>query len=152
MNENLSNAAYFTFLLGDVTYAVEVTTVKEVLPYEKVTRVPRTADYMKGVINIRGTVVTVIDFRVLFGIDIKPVDKNTSIIVAEIQLEDGSNMTFGFIADSVNGVGSLEKEPSATGTNTQFVKMLGKDGTNLVLVLDLNKIFSEVEKRLSSET
>ena len=151
MNENPSNAAYFTFLLGDVTYAVEVTTVKEVLPYEKITPVPRTAEYMKGVINIRGTVVTVIDFRVLFGIDIKPVKKDTSIIVAEIQ-DAGSNMTFGFIADSVNGVGSLEKEPSATGTNTQFVKMLGKDGTNLVLVLDLNKIFSEVEKRLSSET
>jgi purine-binding chemotaxis protein CheW len=150
MNENLSNAAYFTFLLGDVTYAVEVTTVKEVLPYEKVTPVPRTAEYMKGVINIRGTVVTVIDFRVLFGIDIKPVKKDTSIIVAEIQQDDGSNMTFGFIADSVNGVGPLEREPSATGTNTQFVKMLGKDGDNLVLVLDLNKIFCEVENRLNS--
>ena len=149
MNENLSSTAYFTFLLGDVTYAVEVTTVKEVLPYEKITPVPRTAEYMKGVINIRGTVVTVIDFRVLFGIDIKPVKKDTSIIVAEIQ-DAGSNMTFGFIADSVNGVGPLEKEPSATGTNTQFVKMLGKDGDNLVLVLDLNKIFSEVETRLNS--
>ncbi len=150
MNENLSNAAYFTFLLGDVTYAVEVTTVKEVLPYEKVTPVPRTADYMKGVINIRGTVVTVIDFRVLFGIEIKPVKKDTSIIVAEIQQDNGSIMTFGFIADSVNGVGPLEREPSAAGTDTRFVKMLGKDGTNLVLVLDLNMIFDEVEKRLNS--
>lgn len=150
MNENLSNAAYFTFLLGDVSYAVEVTTVKEVLPYEKITPVPRTAEYMKGVINIRGTVVTVIDFRVLFGIDIKPVTKDTSIIVAEIQLSDGSCLSFGFIADSVNGVGPLEREPSVTGSNTKFVKMLGKNGSELVLVLDLNAIFSHVEKKLNS--
>ena len=81
---NNTTDIFFSFMLSGTAYAVPVTAVKEVLPYEQVTPVPRTPDYLKGVVNIRGTVISVIDFRVLFGLPISEVGKETSIIVSEV--------------------------------------------------------------------
>lgn len=148
MNEQSNN--FFTFMLGDTFYAIPVTSVKEVLPYEKVTPVPRTADYMKGVMNIRGTVISVIDFRVLFGLPIEEVGKSTSVIVCEVSNSTDTPLSFGFIADSVNGVGDLTKEPTGSGTNTEFVKNLCRLDNHLVLVLDLEKIIYYIENQLNN--
>ena len=152
MSDTLSSTSYFTFLFGDVSYAVEVTSVKEVLPLEKITPVPRTADYLKGVINIRGSVVSIIDFRVLFGLPVSEPGKDTSIIVAEVIDKDGTILTFGFIADSVTGVGLLDKAPSAASNKTPFVKLLGHIDNSLVLILDLYKIFHFVEEDSIKQT
>ena len=148
MNNSTDN--YFSFMLSETAYAVPVTAVKEVLPYEQITPVPRTADYLKGVVNIRGTVISVIDFRILFGLPIGEVGQETSIIVSEICDNSDQIFTFGFIADSVNEVGSLEKEPTGSGSNMQFVQMIGKNGNQMVLVLDLNKILAHIEENISN--
>ena len=147
MNNTTDN--FFSFMLGDTAYAVPVTAVKEVLPYEKITPVPRTPEYLKGVVNIRGTVISVIDFRILFGIPVSEVGKETSIIVSEVCNPGETPFVFGFIADSVNEVGSLEKEPAGSGSNMQFVQMIGKNNNQMVLVLDLNKILGHIEEELN---
>lgn len=152
MNEAAANASYFTFMFGDVSYAVEVTSVKEVLPYEKITPVPRSKEYLKGVMNIRGTVISVIDFRTLFGIPAQEPTKATSIIVAEVPQNDAGPLSFGFIADDVNGVGPLEKEPAGSGSKTPFVKMLGHTDNGMVLILDMKKIFQFIEEDISVKT
>lgn len=152
MNESAANASYFTFMFGDVSYAIEVTSVKEVLPYEKITPVPRAKEYMKGVMNIRGTVISVIDFRTLFGLPVQEPTKATSIIVAEVKDENDSILSFGFIADDVSGVGPLEKEPAGSGSNTPFVKMLGRTDSGMVLILDMKKIFDFIGKDTETKT
>ncbi|MBQ0166186.1 MAG: chemotaxis protein CheW [Treponema sp.] len=152
MNESAANASYFTFMFGDVSYAIEVTSVKEVLPYEKITPVPRAKEYMKGVMNIRGTVISVIDFRTLFGLPVKEPTKATSIIVAEVEQEDASELSFGFIADDVSGVGPLEMEPAGSGSKTPFVKMLGRTESGMVLILDMDKIFQFIEEDTEPKT
>jgi purine-binding chemotaxis protein CheW len=137
-------------MLSDTAYAVPVTSVKEVLPYEQVTPVPRTPEYLKGVVNIRGTVISVIDFRILFGLPIAEVGKETSIIVSEVFNNGETPFVFGFIADSVNEVSSLEREPAGSNSNMQFVQMIGKNNNHLVLVLDLDKILSHIEEDINN--
>lgn len=147
---------YFTFFLGDGTFAVDVQTVKEVLTYESVTRVPRTADYMRGVMNVRGTVVSVIDFRTLFNIVATVEEEKTSIIVAEVVLENEQPLVFGFIADGVEGVSELDEEIQGgieshkdSPMRNQFIKRLGRKDGKFVLILDMEKILAHVETELS---
>ena len=95
---------YLTFILGDVLYAIDVCSVREVLDHEHVTKVPRTLDYMKGVLNIRGTVIPVIDLRLLFNVEPSADEEDTSIIVSELHCDDGTDMMFGVVADYVENV------------------------------------------------
>ena len=147
---NNTTDTFFSFMLSDTAYAVPVTSVKEVLPYEQVTPVPRTPEYLKGVVNIRGTVISVIDFRILFGLPIAEIGKETSIIVSEVFNNGETPFVFGFIADSVNEVSSLEREPAGSNSNMQFVQMIGKNNNHLVLVLDLDKILSHIEEDINN--
>jgi purine-binding chemotaxis protein CheW len=102
------------------------------------------------VVNIRGTVISVIDFRILFGLPIAEVGKETSIIVSEVYNNGETPFVFGFIADSVNEVSSLEREPAGSNSNMQFVQMIGKNGNQMVLVLDLDKILAHIEENISN--
>ncbi len=153
MNESTDTGnVYFTFILGDGAFAVDVRSVKEVLTYETITKVPRTASYMKGVMNVRGTVVSVIDFRMLFDIPASAEEKETSIIVTEVTAEDEQPLTFGFIADGVDGVGELEDVVSqdvvsagSLSMHNKFIKKLGRKGDDFVLILDMEKILEHVE-------
>lgn len=160
MNEkNASNNVYFTFVLGDVAYAIDVQSVKEVLTYEAITPVPRTVNYMKGVMNIRGTVISVIDFRVLFNIPVKENEKSTSIVVTEVSSQNEAPLTFGFIADSVEGVNALDAEidksnidSGLSAINNDFIRSLGRLGDRFVLILDTPKILESVEKDLNTKS
>ena len=152
---------YLTFILGDVLYAIDVCSVREVLDHEHVTKVPRTVDYMKGVLNIRGTVIPVIDLRLLFNIEPSADEEDTSIIVSELHCDDGTDMMFGVVADYVENViqigqiictsdGSAAETPvSALNVmNNKFIKGLGKIDKRFVLILDMQKIISFIEKDL----
>lgn len=160
MNEkNASNNVYFTFVLGDVAYAIDVQSVKEVLTYEAITPVPRTVNYMKGVMNIRSTVISVIDFRVLFNIPVKENEKSTSIVVTEVSSQNEAPLTFGFIADSVEGVNALDAEidksnidSGLSAINNDFIRSLGRLGDRFVLILDTPKILESVEKDLNTKS
>ncbi|MFO8042487.1 MAG: chemotaxis protein CheW [Alkalispirochaeta sp.] len=141
---------YLTFTLLEEQYAVEVYDVKEVLEYTTVTRVPRTQDFMRGVINLRGSVVPVIDLRLKFGMGETEKTIETSIIVMEVEI-GGDKVTVGTLADSVQEVINLDDsqiEPApqiGTRINTEFIRGIGKQDERFIIILDIDRIFSEEE-------
>ena len=148
------DALYFTFKLEDGVFAVPVTDVKEVLNYEPCTKVPKSLPYMSGVLNIRGSIITIIDFRLLLGLSpSKNIDK-TRIVVTETQTDDKEEVTFGVIVDDVEGVTQLKNVPSDVNTygtlseRKDFIKAVGRNGDNFVLVLDINNIYTSIEKEI----
>jgi len=141
---------YLTFKLGDEIFAVAVAQVREILDYTSITKVPRTPDFMRGVINVRGSVVPVFDLRVKFGMEKTEKSVNTCIVVLEITL-GGEMMVLGALADSVQEVIELEPdqiEPApriGESINTEFIKGIGKRDQEFIIVLDVNKAFSVSE-------
>ncbi len=146
---------YFTFSLGSVMYAITVDCVKEVLDFEKLTKVPKALPYLKGVMNIRGSVVTIVDLRILFDITGSQDIEKLPIIVTEIPRPNDTNLTLGIIADSVDVVTKLEEVPSdsvAYGTlphRDDFVKAIGKKDGKFVLILDLPVILDSIEDEIN---
>src|SRR5512144_2930071 len=100
-------AQYLTFRLGAEVFALDITQVREVLDYTPITRVPRMPAFMRGVINLRGAVVPVVDLRLKFGMTETERAVNTCIVIAEIEL-DGERTVIGALADSVREVIDLE--------------------------------------------
>jgi len=141
---------YLTFELDQETFALDVAKVREILDSPTVTRVPQTPDYMRGVINLRGSVVPVIDLRLKFGMAETGQTVNTCIIVVEIALE-GEIVILGALADSVQEVIDLEPEqiePApriGTKLNTAFIKGMGKHNEQFIMILDIDKVFSADE-------
>jgi len=141
---------YLTFTLEEEDFAVDVTNVREVLDFTNVTRVPRTPDFMKGVINLRGSVVPVVDMRLKFGLQEADVTVDTCIIVMEVEME-GEATVIGALADSVKEVfeldpGRIEPPPRiGSGLESEFISGMGKYNDSFIIILDVNKVFSEDE-------
>ncbi|MCK9297324.1 MAG: chemotaxis protein CheW [Desulfobulbaceae bacterium] len=142
---------YLTFKLGEEVFALDVAKVREILDFTTVTRVPQTPDYMRGVINLRGSVVPVLDLRLKFGMSATEKTVNTCVIVAEMVVE-GEVLVMGVLSDSVQEVIDLEPEqiePApriGTTINTEFILGMGKHNEQFMMILDIDKVFSEGEK------
>jgi len=138
---------YLTFKLEDEVFALDITKVREVLDFTTVTKVPRTPDFMRGVINLRGSVVPVVDMRLKFGMSRTDQTVNTCIIIVEINL-DGERLILGALADSVQEVielepGQIEPAPRiGTRLSTEFIKGMGKRDDQFIIILDIDRIFS----------
>jgi len=147
---------YLTFKLSDEVFALDVAKVREILEITTITKVPQTPDFMRGVINLRGSVVPVIDMRLKFGMSATEQTVNTCIIVVEINM-DGDITVLGALADSVQEVvelepGSIEAAPHiGTKLNTEFIKGMGKHDGSFIIILDIDKVFSSDEISLVSE-
>ena len=148
MKENITEASqYLTFKLEDEVYATNIAQVREVLEFSKVTKVPRTPEYMRGVINLRGRVVPVLDLKLRFGMTKTEHTVNTCVIIVEVEME-GETMVIGALADSVQEV--IEMDPSViepppkigTKLDTDFIRGMGKRDEQFVIILDINKVFS----------
>lgn len=141
---------YLTFTLDDELFAVEVSKVREVLDFTAITKIPKTPDYMRGVINLRGSVVPVIDLRLKFGMSKTETKVNTCIIVLEIDM-DGETVILGALADSVQEVFDLEPdqiEPApkfGTKFREEFLKGMGKKDEKFIIILDIDKVFTNEE-------
>ena len=141
---------FLTFTLANETFAVDISQVKEVLEYTSLTRVPRTPAFMCGVINLRGSVVPVMDMRLKFGMAEGEKTVNTCIIILEVTQET-SRTTIGAMVDSVKEVMEFNPDqiepPPKVGTHmrTEFIMGMGKQGNHFVIILDSNKIFSSEE-------
>ncbi|MDA8088610.1 MAG: chemotaxis protein CheW [Nitrospiraceae bacterium] len=150
---------YLTFRLDEEIFALDISQVREVLDYTTITRVPRTPDFMCGVINLRGSVVPVVDMRLKFGMPKTEQTINTCIIIVEIKTGE-EDVLIGALADSVQEV--LELEPESiepaprigTGLKVDFIKGMGKgtspSGTGsrdekFLIILDVDRVFSEEE-------
>jgi purine-binding chemotaxis protein CheW len=144
---------FLTFTLDDEQYAIAVAKVREVLEYTRITKLPRSAAYMKGIINLRGTGVPVIDLRLKFGLPETRVGKDTSIIVTEVDSGAGL-VVVGALADAVHEVidmdeASIEATPRfGTRLAAEFILGVGKREELFVILLDIDRIFNAEEVSL----
>lgn len=141
---------FLTFKLDEEVYALDILQVREVLDYTTITKVPKMPSFMRGVINLRGGVVPVIDLRLKFGLNVTENTVDTCIVIMEITL-DGETTLIGALADSVQEVISLDTEqiepPPKIGTrlNTEFIKGMGKKNNDFIILLDIDRVFSSEE-------
>ncbi len=141
---------YLTFKLDDEVFGLEIVKVREVLDFTTVTRVPQTPPFMRGVINLRGGVVPVVDMRLKFGLAQAEKTVNTCIIIVEIDL-DGETTVLGALADSVQEVLELDPdqiEPApkiGTRLKTEFIRGMGKRDEQFIIILDIDRVFSSDE-------
>lgn len=141
---------YLTFQLGDEVFAIDVSHVREILEFSTVTKVPKTPEYMRGVINLRGSVVPVLDMRLKFGMSMTEKTVNTCIIVVEVSLE-GETTIIGALVDSVQEVFELEPdriEPTpriGIRLKTEFIKGMGRRDDHFIIILDIDKVFTSDE-------
>ena len=147
---------YLTFTLDEELFALDIAKVREVLDFTSITKVPQTPDFMRGVINLRGSVVPVVDMRSKFDMPIAETTVNTCIIIVEVDI-DGEGTVLGAMADSVQEVLELGPEqiepPPRIGTKlkTDFIKGMGKRDDQFVIILDIDKVFSALELSLVND-
>jgi purine-binding chemotaxis protein CheW len=152
----METTQYLTFKLEDEVFALDISKVREVLDFTTITKVPRTPGFMRGVINLRGSVVPVVDLRLKFGMSKTEKTVNTCIIITEVTV-DGETTILGTLADSVQEVMNLEPdhiEPApkiGTKLNVEFIKGMGKQGEHFTIIIDIDKIFSTDELALVQE-
>lgn len=151
-DESLAGLAgkYLTFLLGDESYGIEILKVQEIIGMQTITRIPRTPEYVKGVINLRGKVIPVIDLRLRFGMEAAEVSRKTCIIVVQVSKADAS-VTMGIVVDEVSEVLEIstnEIEPApgfGTRVETSFILGMAKTENSVKILLDIDRIMSEEE-------
>jgi purine-binding chemotaxis protein CheW len=145
---------YLTFQLAGEEYAVGILQVKEIIAYGTVTKVPQTPSSIRGVINLRGNVVPVVDLALKFGLAASPVTDRSCIVIVETEFE-GDKTVMGIIADSVSQVTDLPPQdilpPPAFGTQIRmdFLRGMGKAGPKFVLVLDINKVLASDDRNVT---
>jgi purine-binding chemotaxis protein CheW len=145
-----STNQYLTFTLGDEVFALDIASVREVLEYTTITKVPRTPEAIRGVINLRGRAVPVVDVRLKFAMPETQRTVNTCIIIVEVQL-GGEETVLGALADSVKEVMDIEPkdiEPAprmGTSIRADFIQGIGKHGDDFIILLDIDKVFTEDE-------
>lgn len=150
-------SSYLSFQLGEETFATDVGKVLEILELCPITKVPRAPEYMRGVINLRGKVLPVLDTRIKFGLGQTQDDVNTCIIVLNIQMEE-TNLQLGALVDSVDeviklGAGDIEPPPSlGHNFNPEYLHGMVRKEDTFVMILDVDKVFSTHELDQVSQT
>jgi len=146
---------YLTFALGSEEYGLEILKVREIIGYMDITAVPQTPSYIKGVINLRGQVIPVIDLRAKFGMETAQITDETCIIVVEIQ-QEGRKFNTGIIVDHVQEVLDIDGEniegPPQFGSsvNTDFILGMGKVGESVKILLDIDKVLGNCDMSFMS--
>ncbi|GFO54406.1 chemotaxis protein CheW [Geomonas sp. Red276] len=144
------SAQYLTFRLGEETFALDVGKVREILDFTVVTKVPQTPPFMRGVINLRGSVVPVMDLRLKFGMTETTKTVDSCVIVVEMKLEDDL-LVMGVLADAVQEVIDMAPEqiepPPRIGSklNTDFIFGMAKHDQQFIIILDIDRVFAGEE-------
>ena len=143
---------YLTFTLDGGRFAIDIGRTREVLAFTSATKVPRTPDFMRGVINLRGHVVPVIDLRLKFGLPRTERTVATCVVILEVEV-DGIATVLGVLADSVQEVIELMPEqmapPPRIGTriNTDYIRGIGKRDEQFIMILDIDRVLTAEEIR-----
>lgn len=141
---------YLTFILGKEIYGIKILKVQEIIGVMAVTKVPRTPIFVRGVINLRGKVIPVVDLRLKFGMETRPDDERTCIIVVQVNARDTA-ITMGIIVDRVSEVvdvdaSKLEPTPEfGVAVNTDFILAMGKVRNEVAMLLDVDRVLSASE-------
>ncbi len=142
--------SYLTFQLGAESFALNVKNVINILEMYKITKVPKMPKYVKGAINLRGEVLTVIDTRLKFGMEETKITKNTCILVLDVNISS-NKVKIGVLVDMVNEVIELDentiKPPATIGEkyNNEFIIGMILNNDKFTMLLDINKVFSTEE-------
>jgi purine-binding chemotaxis protein CheW len=143
-NEDTLKDKYLTFSLADEDYGIEIRYVIEIIGIQKITKVPNLPDFIKGVINLRGKVIPVMDVRARFNIEARDYDERTCIVVVNI---DGEAM--GLVVDHVNEVadipeGQVEPPPSSAHSQaSRYISGIGKMEDEVKILLDVERLISQ---------
>ncbi len=141
---------YLTFSLDEEEYGIGILKVKEIIGMMSITSVPRTPEFVKGVINLRGKVIPVMDLRLKFSMKAIPYSDRTCIIVVEIESQ-GSTVLIGIVVDAVSEVLNIKEEdieetPAfGTNLNTDYILGMAKMEGGVKILLDINKVLSTEE-------
>ncbi len=143
---------YLTFALGKEEYGIPIQRVKEIIGMMEITGVPRTPDFIKGVINLRGKIIPLMDLRLKFGLAERPYSERTCIIVVEVASEEERDVRMMSIAvDMVSEVvniadGDVEQPPRyGNGVDIRFLRGMGKVKGKVVMLLDMDRVLSAEE-------
>jgi purine-binding chemotaxis protein CheW len=148
-DDKAARRQYLTFLLASEEYAVDVLSVKEIIEYGEVTKVPGTPFHVRGVINLRGSVVPVVDLAVKLGREESPLSRRSCIVIVETGLQQGERVVTGVVADAVNQViefspDDIEPPPAfGTGVRLHYLDGIAKTGASFVLVLNMDSVLSD---------
>ena len=142
-----------TFRLGSGEYAIDIMQAKEIIKMEKITLIPNAPDFVEGVINLRGNIIPIIDLKKRFNLEEIEGDKNTGIIIVKIE-----DVDMGIIIDSISKVVSISNSdiqpppPMLSGIGQKYIKGVGKLEDKLLVVLDLEKLFTTDEEEETDST
>lgn len=137
---------YVTFLLGNETYGISILKLNEIIAYQECTTIPNVPGFIKGVLNLRGIVVPVIDLRERFSMETKAYDQFTVIMILDV-----SGRIMGLIVDAVSDVITLNKDdikprPNfSTGISTEFIHGMGVKDSKFIILLDVDRLLSDEE-------
>ena len=151
-----SNHEYLTFRIGKDEFAVPLLRVREVVAYDEPTRVPGVPDCFRGVINLRGQVVPIVDIAAKLSTTMAPISRRTCLVIIDVAW-DGESTLLGVIVDEMVDVvdlhpGEIETVPSlGTRIRLDFLQGVGKCQSRLVLVLAIDKVLSAVELLAASD-
>lgn len=155
MNDNLENlmleeedtqkGKYLTFSIGNEFYGIEIKHVTEIIGIQPVTEIPELPDHIKGIINLRGKIIPVMDVRLRFKKPPREYNDRTCVIVIDIK-----DVSVGLIVDSVSEVLSINEEdivspPNVKKDGNKYIKAIGKVGDEIKLILDCDKLLSDDE-------
>ena len=141
---------YLTFRLGNEEYGIEILKVKEIIGMMPITPIPQTPDYIKGVINLRGKVIPVIDLRRRFHMEEVPYNERTCIIVVEVRLAN-EPISIGIVVDAVSEVSQIKEEeleatPSfGTSLDTSYILGMAKTDNSVKILLDIDQVLTQEE-------
>ncbi len=139
---------YLTFLLGGEMFAIAILYIKEIIEFGNLTEVPMMPAFIRGVINLRGSVVPVVDLSARFGRHRTEVSRRTCIVIIEAESSDGSKQDIGVMVDSVSEVleiprGEIEPPPAfGARIRADFIQGMGKVAGKFVIILDANQVLS----------
>jgi purine-binding chemotaxis protein CheW len=146
----LSAVQYLTFITAGEEYAIAIVKVREIIEFEAVTTVPNTPVWIRGVTNLRGSVVAVVDLATKFGLPASGISKFSCIIITEVMFH-GESLIMGVLADSVSQVIDLSADeiepppPFGTRVKTEYLLGMGALGKKFCLILDIDKVLSADE-------
>ena len=144
--EDTKKHRYLSFFVEDEQYGIEISHINEIIAMMKITHVPRTPAFVEGVINLRGSIIPIVDIRGKFGLEKKEHDMNTAIIINEV-----AGVNIGFIVDRVEDVLTFDEkdlnEPPKFGSHidTSFIQSVAEVESSVILILDMEKVFEDDE-------
>jgi purine-binding chemotaxis protein CheW len=147
--ERVEEMQYITFSLADEIYGIEVLKAQEIVGMQKITHVPHSMKFMKGVINLRGMVIPLVDLRLKFGLPEKTYDKMNVIMVVQVKTR-----LIGIIVDSVSDVVSLchdniqDTVHFSVNIETDYISGIAEDQDKLIIILDADRVFNDEELKL----